>query len=63
MTLVVAANSRESIWLVADRRLSSDGKVVRDDAKSKGSVSIERKKPSDFVKGFFHFGIGRGDRI
>ena len=33
MTLVVAANSRESIWLVADRRLSSDGKVVRDDAK------------------------------
>lgn len=33
MTLVVAANSRESIWLVADRRLSSDGKVVRDDAR------------------------------
>jgi hypothetical protein len=33
MTLVVAVNGPESIWLLADRRLSSRGRPVRDDAR------------------------------
>lgn len=33
MTLVVAVTSPESIWLLADRRLSGGGRVVRDDAR------------------------------
>jgi hypothetical protein len=33
MTLVVAATTRESIWLAADRRLSYPGRVFKDDAR------------------------------
>lgn len=33
MTLILTINERESIWLLADRRLSSQGRVVKDDAR------------------------------
>jgi hypothetical protein len=33
MTLVVAVTTPESIWLLADRRLTKNGKVEKDDAR------------------------------
>ena len=33
MTLVLSVIGAESIWLVADRRLTADGRVVREDAR------------------------------
>ena len=33
MTLVVTVNGPETIWLLADRRLTSRGRVLRDDAR------------------------------
>jgi hypothetical protein len=33
MTLVVTVNGPETIWLVADRRLTFRGRVQRDDAR------------------------------
>ena len=53
MTLIVTINGRESIWLLADRRLSCKGRTLRDDARK---LMILETRDGDAILGYAGLG-------